>query len=860
MSAGGSWVGGIAPVNGDTIVIPAGCTITQDANITLGSTAGAVGHALTIAGAVGNHGKFVTANGFTLTLSGFNASNTPLSTTAYGEFDSSAGGTIVYDVPSNSAGACTLSGIFTSVCTTNRATHRLAASRLTWSTVGGGAYTTSGSTGWYDATKNLMCAKLPNVMISNAGGTALGSFGDSSLGFSAITPAGALTTEVATKAAVTSAGKYFVDYTNGIVFFYQTALGISAFTSAYKYLTFPGVTFLMAANANGNQVMVDQTDFLYMGNATGGNMLFDLSNKLKTGTERNAQIKRSTFFACRRILELINVQGTSALVPMDFTQNTITGMDGDATCGFMVIFRANNSYCDFTGTTVRGANLPVINVNVAGAITQTGFNFSDMVVESSQFLYGSTPGLCAWVDCVATGGCWLGLGSAGDTRQIENFSGSTGHPAVMDGVISAHAMRVVNVGQYSTVKNSILIKAYHHAINGPTVTNDILLPEVTINNCIRMDCTQAGAFVELGYNRRQVFDNASVTHMTDVRSSVGFSFGDVFDTSGGTNVSHRLTWASLLAYKCQTGFQKGAANASRNYPTHFTLGDYNAANQNTIADYSGWTRFPTITGLTNVTGVSLNNPSLAGPQSGKNLTWTHNSATDRTLTYDGGTPVQLVQFSGTLTTGGADTTFNGTCSDSGKTFNTNLNNALCPTGGWLLMTSGVAAGQARRITLNTATQLTTVAPWGGTVPAIGDTYIILFGEFTLTALGGATLYGSLYAPSIPSSTQSDTIAYTTNSIASDPQFYDETRTIDTWDAAQGGPGTEEHAIALLFATPTLARTSLAPYLRTGYMPTSTAYRTAGHDGATIGAVPYVAPVVVSISPSPHIGLPLSMGF
>ena len=52
-----------------------------------------------------------------------------------------------------------------------------------------------------------------------------------------------------------------------------------------------------------------------------------------------------------------------------------------------------------------------------------------------------------------------------------------------------------------------------------------------------------------------------------------------------------------------------------------------------------------------VTGVSLQEPSAAGPQTGLSLTYTHTSATDRTLAYNGGTPVQLVLDSGTVTSG-----------------------------------------------------------------------------------------------------------------------------------------------------------------------------------------------------------------
>lgn len=848
MSAGASWSGGVAPVNGDLVIVPAGCTITQDADITLGSKASGVGNALTINGAVGNHGVFKTMAGFTLTLAGFNSSNRPIATTAYGEFDRSSGGTVLYDLATNIQSTC--SGIWTQnpgsgAIDTIPGGLTGTGGNLNWNNTGGAAYTTSGSTGWYDVLQHQMCAYLGNVGISNAAGTAIGTFGDTSLSFSAITPAGALAAEVSTLAQVTSVGKYWVDYENGYVFFYQTNLGTSAFTPAYKYLTFPGPTFLMAANANGNQTMIDGGDFRYLGNVNSGgdDFIFYLKDKTFSGTERKAQVRNSRFKLCRRILGCQRVNGTDANTMFDFTGNIVTGCDGDAYGAYLGIFRANNSYCRFGNLSYKGARnasdgvtiLPVVNVNVSTTITQTGLDFTDVVAQSAQFLYGGAPGGCLWPDCNGFGGFLAGTGSAQDTRQCENFSGTPGHPAVLDKIIFWHGMRCVNVGQYSTIQNSIFGRNYHHTINGPTLTNDILCPGVVIQNNLRLDATIGGAMVELGYNRRQCFDGAVVKNNTDVRSSTGFSFGDVFDTSGGTNVSHRLTWVNNLAYSDVVGFQRGAANAARNYYTHFTAGDFNATFGNGTA-YSGWNRFATFTGLTNVTGVSLNNPSLATTQSGKALVWTHTSTTDRTLSWDGGTAVQLAQFNGVLTTAGANGSFSGTVSDAVGGYNTSLNNASCPIGHWLVMLTGAAAGTALRITNCTATQLTTVDVWP-VLPAIGDAYVIIKSEVTLTASNAVdTVLAGIYAPSMPSSTQTDAaVGCTLNSITANPNFVDETRTVATWDAFLGGVGTEEAAYMRLFAAPTLARTSLYPYLKYGYTPRNLAYYKTGFGGADIGA-------------------------
>jgi PKD repeat protein len=65
----------------------------------------------------------------------------------------------------------------------------------------------------------------------------------------------------------------------------------------------------------------------------------------------------------------------------------------------------------------------------------------------------------------------------------------------------------------------------------------------------------------------------------------------------------------------------------------------------------------------------------------------------------------------------------------------------------------------------------------------------------------------------------------------DPQFYDPTRNLATWDSVvMGGPGTAAHAETLLQATPTLVKSSLLPWVRTGYAPTNAALKNASYPG------------------------------
>ncbi len=74
-----------------------------------------------------------------------------------------------------------------------------------------------------------------------------------------------------------------------------------------------------------------------------------------------------------------------------------------------------------------------------------------------------------------------------------------------------------------------------------------------------------------------------------------------------------------------------------------------------------------------------------------------------------------------------------------------------------------------------------------------------------------------------------------------PAFVDATRNLQSWDASLGGAGTFASARARIQADPTLTKTSLLPYIQTGFTPTTSTYIGTGHnaggaDGKNIGAI------------------------
>jgi hypothetical protein len=73
-----------------------------------------------------------------------------------------------------------------------------------------------------------------------------------------------------------------------------------------------------------------------------------------------------------------------------------------------------------------------------------------------------------------------------------------------------------------------------------------------------------------------------------------------------------------------------------------------------------------------------------------------------------------------------------------------------------------------------------------------------------------------------------------------PTFEAPTRSLASWAVLQGSvssttTGKEADAVAYIAANPALTFSSLLPYLKAGYKPTNSAYRSAAHDTGTIGS-------------------------
>ncbi len=106
------------------------------------------------------------------------------------------------------------------------------------------------------------------------------------------------------------------------------------------------------------------------------------------------------------------------------------------------------------------------------------------------------------------------------------------------------------------------------------------------------------------------------------------------------------------------------------------------------------------------------------------------------------------------------------------------------------------------------------------------------------------------------SPMSGTVSPGSNDVANvNPNFTDPTRNLETWDASLGGPGTAASALARIEQDPSLTKTSLLPYIRTGFAPTNPAYKGTAADGGDIGAVPANVPAALPGNASSQVVVP-----
>jgi len=802
INAGATFAGGTGPTtnNGDTVAVANGDTLTFNVDFILGANDSAVGHAVTINGASAvSYGKVVVSDAVTVTLKGNDAtSNTAMLINRYGLFEPAAGATILVDCASDFQTIISNKGIINAIGTAEKpVTFSSPAANVSWNND-----VTAEATGAYryDPDSSVGCMALAQSWISNAAGNGPGSSADSSVSFGSKSHETLLTSEVASLALVNSEGEYYVDYDMGYVYFYYSTATTPTFTKTYKYLTVAkGWGISAVENTTYNEAKFDHCVFRYMGKqAAADSRVINLRYKQSAAVaaDRLFYLKNSAITNCSKFLGLKDCSGT-AVDPLLITGNTINTVLGDTTYGYgITAYRSTNTYVTIDDNVWKSRGAGVYLTSYGAFHVDTGWRITNntVTVAAAWLLYAenthTTPGT------LIDGNTITGVGYATDTRVINGVGGADGNPVTISNNRIDKATRAINMASYMMIEKNIISRTYHHGIIG-TTADDIRVVNVRIRN--NMFCHNSIEFdgspwIELGYNHRMHMDDIQVVNNTFVGNQDGWiGFGDQIDTASYSALT-RIVVANNIASRSAAGTSGAlrlATDSNDIVRMHLLQFDYNL-DYNQGTRYVNLTRQGTFTGLSNCAGVALFDPSFA-TATGKQLDFTYTSATDQTLTWDGGTAIQLVLDNGTATGGGntmegAIAIKAGYLDDTTKTWSTTKDNAACPQCHWVKITGGPGVGQMRMITNNTATKLTIVPPWE-TVPTNESTYAIIKTEVTLDD-GADTVHAGVYLPELPTSTVQDTgIAFADHSVTgSDPLLVDVTsETATDFEIQTGSP-------------------------------------------------------------------------
>ena len=372
-SSTATWGGSGPPGTGDTATIANGTTVTVDVNTTVGNSTSAVGPAITINGSSSTIGTLIVATGVTLTLQGHDNSSNPLmKINQYGLFAPAGGSTIVGVVPSDFGSAIFSAGrIEPSTTSGSRVAFTTPSASQNWA-----VSSSSEAKTWaiFDNSKTLKigATALSNMAVSNSTHTGLGSVGNSSLTINS--SYFSMTSEVASLAAIVSAGQYYVDYDMGVIY-----LGITTWVASktanvsYYHLdkssaNWRGWGIISNGAATGNTCLLQYCDFTYMGTSTTGTTYRScpvvLQNHLTAGanagsTARLAYVKNCTFNFCYNWVQLNSCQGKSdGTDQFLITGNTFNeGSGTTASNGINVYYQGYSSYVtvDSNAVNTRGS-------------------------------------------------------------------------------------------------------------------------------------------------------------------------------------------------------------------------------------------------------------------------------------------------------------------------------------------------------------------------------------------------------------------------------------------------------------------------------------------------------------------------
>jgi hypothetical protein len=726
-----SWTPSGVPGDGDTAKVRKGHTITVTASTTVGSRSGTK-HGIEIEGkSPTSYGKLVVEDGVTLTLKGVdNLNSFAMKNGRWGVFELKPGAGLEVDCASNGQTGILNEGIISAIGTAaKKITFSVPDANRNWNVTKAETHFPVAG-GWlYDQAASIACVELTStrIPISNATGTKIGKFGDSSINgsFSQQTPASICQTEVPTLAEVTSAGKYFVDYHLGMIFFYHDyTAGNPSFHLTYKHLetgyaNWKGWFIKSVANWTYNEGWFDYCVFEYMGGMTSVPIHY-VSNKKSPSVEanRNFYIKNSTIRWSSGIANLSNITG-SATDPILFDGNTIqnacTSYPGYYTCGFNLVsgkvdyLTLSNNVIDNPSFLVYGSG------NGLTPWTDVGLKVLSNIGRVQSLLFDYNPMSHDFYDGLVSGNTIDGCGVS-NTNNImfgDVHSSSPDHPLVIQNNTLTHVGKAGALNRNVVFDRNFITYPYNGGLNAyidgyfsenVTITNNIIIgygaygtPWTYRNAAINMskESTLSKGWI----------DNWKVINNTvAINTAGGLQIGSRF----AATVISRAYYANNLIYGGRYAVVRSTDSSTKITKAGFIELDFNSTYGQSLGTFSGINRFATFykggkkyntlsSPSRNVTGVSLWNPHYTTPPASKSLKFTITTPGE-TETLEWGSPnsgnaVNLVQDYGTALYarnivkgwGFSDSAY---MFDPNKRWPMDRTNSSCPVGNFLKVTTG----------------------------------------------------------------------------------------------------------------------------------------------------------------------------
>lgn len=776
-SVASNWVGDVAPVDGDTIIIVPGAVITQDINRIYGSRASAVGHAVRVnATDASTYGVFRVNAGVTLTLRGYDrGSNQALYAAKDAVFNPLSGSTVLVDGAADYSTVITIDGHMWA----DGVTFSVPASNITWNTVTTDTVLTDLTNITYDQLANIQIIKLKNggVMdpgpISNAAGTGIGSFGDS--GFT-IVSSSTLTTEVSSLAGVNAEGKYYIDYGKGILYYNTSGAGITL-TYRYKFGKWNAAGILAQNNVSGSSIRLSNNTFNYFGSVynqdeltSGGAIMTRYKSATSLDATRAVEIKNNTFNYCTRPITVYNhAADASHLIDLSgnsFINNRFTtGLISVGYNGYLNI--SGNTFDSFamlfSGDYVRGPANGIRVKNNTGSLALLGGLGSDLLVQ---------------------GNVITGFSNVYDSSIQINSGGALGANNVWDRNSFSNCGRAAWLTSYQVVVGNTFSKCFADGLignsSGPAYNTNVVIRNNIFKNSITRPAgginPDTGGGLNFGSNYDEWVNNYDVSNNTFDHGQRGITFA-LPETSVTLVTNTRIVGNIVSNSKSGIYRYSSGVDVSKLHLLHVDYNDDFANSPSTTnikqASFLYQGELYNYSRTRAILGVALFNPSATLPQlTGKTLSLvvagTAGTNLSANLSWGGGAPYNLIKYQGTATGGTGATTHTtpGTLVKTGAGWTTNAYR--------LMYLKNISTGGLYLIRSNTSDTLTLMPQNTGALPApiAGNTFIILDSEAQLSD-GTNMVHAGIYGPEIPlaAGTYTDPgITITGNGLAVDPQF------------------------------------------------------------------------------------------